>query len=390
MSDTLIAGTLATGTLTNRKPARKGAAESPGKPGFSTLLLAWYDRHARVLPWRSGPAARRHGERPDPYRVWLSEVMLQQTTVKAVLPYYQAFIDRWPDVTDLAAADDDAVMAAWAGLGYYSRARNLIACARQIHDLHGGRIPDKAADLVKLPGIGAYTSAAIAAIAFDEPVAVIDGNVERVISRYFAIETPLPAAKADIGARLASLVPPNRAGEFAEAMMDLGARLCTPRNPACSLCPLADGCRAFGSGRQSEFPVKPAKKQRPTRYGEAYVAIRDDCAVLLRKRPPKGLLGGMAEVPGTVWTQLDASEDAVPIAGDWQTTARNVEHTFTHFHLVLRVRQARFAMTSPAPEGAWWSAAEKLPHEALPSVMKKAIEAALPGATLPGARGKPK
>jgi A/G-specific adenine glycosylase len=370
-----------TDTLTKRKPARKGAAILRGKPVLSPRLLAWYDRHARALPWRVGPAARRHGERLDPYRVWLSEIMLQQTTVKAVLPYYQAFTGRWPDVAALAAADDDAVMAAWAGLGYYSRARNLIACARQVHDHHDGRFPDKAADLAKLPGIGAYTSAAIAAIAFGEPVAVIDGNVERVIARYFANETPLPAAKKEIRAQLAPLVPPDRAGEFAEAMMDLGATICTPRNLACSLCPLAEGCRAFEGGRQVLFPVRPAKKPRPTRYGKAYVAIREDGAVLLRKRPPRGLLGGMAEVPGTVWIELRASESAAPIAGDWKTAAQNVEHTFSHFHLVLNVRQARFAMTSAAPDGAWWSPADALAHEALPSVMKKAIEAALPGAT---------
>ncbi|HSG94758.1 MAG TPA: A/G-specific adenine glycosylase, partial [Afifellaceae bacterium] len=271
-------------------------APAPGKPVVSAPVLAWSDRHARVLPWRIGPAARRHGARPDPYRVWLSEIMLQQTTVKAVLPYYQAFTSRWPDVAALAGAQDDAVMAAWAGLGYYSRARNLIACARQIRDHHHGRFPDKAADLAKLPGIGAYTSAAIAAIAFDEPIAVVDGNVERVIARTFAIKTPLPAAKAEIRARLAPMVPTERTGEFAEAMMDVGATLCTPRQPACSLCPLAEGCRAFRSGRQSDFPVRPAKKPRPTRHGEAYVAIREDGAVLLRKRPPKGLLGGMAEV----------------------------------------------------------------------------------------------
>jgi A/G-specific adenine glycosylase len=368
-------------TLTERKPARKGVAQLSGKPVLSSPLLAWYDRHARTLPWRIGPAARRHGERQDPYRVWLSEIMLQQTTVKAVLPYYMTFTHRWPDVFALAAANDDAVMAAWAGLGYYSRARNLIACARQIRDNHDGRFPGKAADLARLPGIGAYTSAAIAAIAFDEPVAVVDGNVERVIARFFAIETPLPVAKADVCKQLAPMVPPDRAGEFAEAMMDLGATICSPRGPACSLCPLAGGCRAFGGGRQGEFPVRPAKKQRPTRYGEAYVAIRDDGAVLLRKRPPKGLLGGMAEVPGTVWTELRQSEDAAPIAGNWQISARDVEHTFTHFHLVLNVRHARFAMATAVPDEAWWSPAEALPYEALPSVMKKAIEAVLPGAT---------
>jgi A/G-specific adenine glycosylase len=377
-------------TLTKRKPARKGAERSRGKPAFGTILLAWYDRHGRVLPWRTGPAARRLGEIPDPYRVWLSEIMLQQTRVKAVLPYYRAFTRRWPDVSALAGADDDAVMAAWAGLGYYARARNLIACARQIRDRYSGRFPGMAADLAKLPGIGAYTSAAIAAIAFDEPAAVIDGNVERIITRYLAIETPLPAAKADVRARLTPLVPPDRAGEFAEAMMDLGATICTPRNPACSLCPLAEGCQAFAIGRQSEFPVRPARKPRPTRYGRAYVAIREDGAVLLRKRPPKGLLGGMAEVPGTVWTPLRPSGEAPPLTGNWKTAARDVEHTFTHFHLVLGIRHARFAMTSAAPEGAWWSPADALAHEALPSLMKKAIEAALPGATVPDLTGKPK
>jgi A/G-specific adenine glycosylase len=368
-------------TLAERKPARKGVTHVPGKVVLSAQLLAWYDRHARVLPWRVGPARRRQGEQPDPYRVWLSEIMLQQTGVKAVLPYYTAFISRWPDVAVLAAADEDAVMAAWAGLGYYSRARNLIACARQLRDHYGGRFPHNAADLARLPGIGAYTSAAIAAIAFGEPVAVVDGNVERVIARAFVIKTPLPAAKTQVRAQLAPLVPADRAGEFAEAMMDLGATLCTPRNPACSLCPLAAGCRAFASGRQSEFPRKPAKKPRPTRYGTAYVAIRKDGAVLLRKRPPRGLLGGMAEVPGTVWQELHPGEDAAPMAGDWKSVSQSVEHTFTHFHLVLNIRRAGFATTCAAPDGAWWSTTDALPHEALPSVMIKAIEAALPGAT---------
>ncbi len=254
-------------------------------------------------------------------------------------------------------------------------------CARQIRDDFGDRFPGKAGYLAKLPGIGAYTSAAIAAIAFDEPVAVVDGNVERVVARYFAIQTPLPSAKVEIRARLAPLVPPDRAGEFAEAMMDLGATICTPRGPACSLCPLARGCKAFASQRQEQLPVRPAKKRRPTRYGEAYVAVREDGAVLLRKRPPRGLLGDMAEVPGTVWQELHPGEEAAPIEGNWESAALKVEHTFTHFHLVLNIRQARFAMTSVAPDGTWWSTPDALPHEALPSLMKKAIEAVLPGAT---------
>ncbi len=375
MTDRVICDSLA-----KHGPVRKGQEQSPGKRLLSQPLLAWYERHARPLPWRVGPAARRHGERPDPYRVWLSEIMLQQTTVRAVLPYYQAFLSRWPDVTALARAGDDAVMAAWAGLGYYSRARNLIACARQIHRHHGGRFPGSAAELAKLPGIGAYTSAAIAAIAFDEPVAAIDGNVERVMARYFAIATPLPAAKPEIRARLAPLVPAAGAGEFAEALMDLGATLCTPRTPACSRCPLAGHCRARASGRQSKLPVRPAKKQRPTRYGVAYVAVREDGAVLLRKRPPRGLLGGMAEVPGTHWGTQKAA-DAPPLPGQWSAVAGEVAHTFTHFHLRLSVRRSAFAVTTGAPDGAWWSPVDSLPFEPLPSVMKKAIEAALPGAT---------
>ena len=270
----------------------------------STDLLAWYDRHARRLPWRVGPKERAHGIRPDPYRVWLSEVMLQQTTVKAVAPYFQRFVARWPDVRDLAAAADDEVMAAWAGLGYYSRARNLIACARAVAALPGARFPNSAAELARLPGVGAYTSAAIAAIAFDEPVAVVDGNVERVIARLFAIDTPMPAAKALIRAKLQPLVPSKRAGEFAEALMDLGATICTPKKPACGLCPWSDPCvarqrrpSARASGESGE-----ASRGRPATAPRSS-SRRADGAILLRRRPPRGLLGGMSEVPGSEWRE---------------------------------------------------------------------------------------
>src|SRR4051794_31797003 len=264
-------------------------------------LLAWYDRHARKLPWRIGPKDRALGVLPDPYRVWLSEVMLQQTTVATVKSYFETFVSRWPRVTDLAAAPREEVMKAWAGLGYYARARNLHACAVVVANEYGGRFPETSAALHDLPGIGAYTAAAIAAIAFDEPAAVVDGNIERVIARLFAIETPLPEAKAIIRAHQARLTPQERAGDYAQAMMDLGASLCSPKRPACSLCPFADGCAAHATGREELFPVRVAKPERPTRIGAAFVAVREDGAILLRRREDDGLLGGMVEVPGTEW-----------------------------------------------------------------------------------------
>ena len=279
----------------------RGGVTALPAPAVAAPLLAWYDRHARKLAWRVGPNDRARGVAPDPYRVWLSEVMLQQTTVASVGSYFAAFIERWPTVNDLAAATQDDVMRLWAGLGYYARARNLKACAETVVREHGGRFPANAADLQALPGIGAYTAAAIAAIAFDELVAVIDGNIERVIARLFAITEPLPRAKPAIRARQAELTPRHRAGDYAQAMMDLGATICTPRRAACALCPLAEACAGRASGDPEAFPAKAAKAVRPTRQGTAFVAVRDDGAVLLRRRPDKGLLGGMAEVPGTAW-----------------------------------------------------------------------------------------
>lgn len=373
--------------LARRPPIAKlnraaGVATSPR----STDLLAWYDRHARRLPWRIGPRERRLGAWPDPYRVWLSEVMLQQTTVKAVTPYFERFVSRWPSVRELAATDEGEIMAAWAGLGYYSRARNLIACARAVAARPAARFPKSAHDLASLPGIGAYTSAAIAAIAFDEPVAVVDGNVERVITRLFAIDAPMPAAKELIRERLQPLVPSERAGEFAEALMDLGATICTPKKPACGLCPWFDPCLARRQGRQLELPVKGAKRPRPTRYGTAFVIRRADGAILLRRRPPRGLLGGMSEVPGTDWSENSKAESTKPMAGRWKTVAHPVEHTFTHFSLKLSIERADVGDGVPPPAGHWWAAAATLANEALPSVMKKAIEAAYPGATKPTSR----
>ena len=265
---------------------------------YANALLAWYDRDRRILPWRAAP-----GEPQDPYRVWLSEIMLQQTTVKAVLPRYADFLRRWPDVGALAAAELGEVLAAWAGLGYYARARNLHACAREVVARHGGRFPATEAELRTLPGIGDYTAAAIASIAFGARATPIDGNIERVVARAFAVTTQLPAAKAEIRALALGLTPAERAGDFAQAMMDLGATLCSPRRPACGLCPLVSGCAGHAQGLAGVLPYREERSERPSRRGHAFVALRDDGAVLLRERPLKGLLGGMLETPSSPWTE---------------------------------------------------------------------------------------
>jgi A/G-specific adenine glycosylase len=367
-----------------KPPEAAPAAEksrSAGATAVSDALLAWYDRHARVLPWRVSPKARARGVKPDPYRVWLSEVMLQQTTVAAVKPYFDEFIARWPTVADLARASREDVMKAWAGLGYYARARNLKACAEVVTSEYDGQFPDTVAGLKALPGIGDYTAAAIAAIAFDIPAAVVDGNIERVIARLGLIKTPLPAAKTEIRARQAELTPQIRAGDYAQAMMDLGATICTPKRPACVLCPLAGECAAYRGGRQEEFPRRAAKMERPTRRGAAFVAVRTDGAVLLRRRGDNGLLGGMSEVPGTAWeSDRGPSSGDPPFAAHWRKVG-TVVHVFTHFRLELDVFRAGGIRTGEAPAGCWWSGPGDLPGEALPSVMRKAIEAALPGAT---------
>ncbi len=342
---------------------------------IAASLIDWYDRHHRVLPWRVSPRDRANGVRADPYRIWLSEIMLQQTTVAAVGPYFHAFVQRWPTVGDLAAAEDDDVMRAWAGLGYYSRARNLLKAARAVAALPGGAFPDSEDALRALPGIGAYTSAAVAAIAFDRPAAVVDGNVERVVTRLKRIETPVAEAKPLIRAHVAEMVPAERPGDFAQAMMDLGATICTPRRPKCILCPICEACLAFRDGDPEHYPVKAAKKAKPVRHGTAFVAIRPDGAVLLRRREDRGLLGGMAETPSGGW---DGSVAEPPFAADWQL-AGSISHTFTHFQLEMEVRVAE--ADSPAPAGSWWSPAHEIANEALPTVMKKVLEAAIPGIT---------
>ncbi len=349
-------------------------------PAFAARLLDWYDRHHRELPWRVSPRARAAGDRPDPYRVWLSEVMLQQTTVETVKPYFRAFTERWPDIASLAAADDDDVLKAWAGLGYYSRARNLIKCAHALALEHGGVFPDTEDGLATLPGVGGYTAAAVAAIAFGRPVAVVDGNVERVIARHAAIETPLPAGKREIKTVVQARTPAERPGDFAQAMMDLGATVCTPRRPACLTCPVSEDCEGLATGDPERLPVKAAKKDKPLRRGAAFVAVRDDGAVLVRKRGGTGLLAGMTEVPTTGWTARidgDVSTASAPFEVKWQLSGQIV-HVFTHFELRLDVYRADVSRQQ-APAGYWWSLDPM--SEALPTVMKKAIEAAIPGAT---------
>ena len=350
------------------------------------ILLAWYDHNARKLPWRVGPKDRARGIKPDPYTVWLSEIMLQQTTVATVKPYFEAFTQRWPDVITLAAASQQDVLKAWAGLGYYARARNLKACAERVAEEFGGHFPETATALRGLPGIGEYTAAAILAIAFDKSTPVVDGNIERVIARLYAIEMPLPTAKRIIRQYQANLTPKKRSGDYAQALMDLGATICTPRQPACAVCPLSSACVARAAGNQEEYPVKAPKPHRPTRYGTAFVAIRQDGAILLRRRPERGLLGGMTEVPTSDWTShIDdlAAADKAPFRAKWTRLPNKVVHVFSHFRLELSVYRTDASPTRRAPSGTWWTSAATVHGEALPSVMKKAIETAAPGATKP-------
>ena len=342
-------------------------------------LLDWYDRHRRELPWRAPP-----GERPGPYRVWLSEIMLQQTTVATVTGYFDDFVARWPRIEDLAAAELDEVLHAWAGLGYYARARNLHKCAVAVTERHGGRFPADEAALRALPGIGPYTAAAIAAIAFDLPTTPVDGNIERVTTRLHAISTPLPTAKPEIAAAAATLTPTGRPGDFAQAMMDLGATVCTPTSPACAICPLRPHCRAAAVGAPTAYPVKAAKRAKPTRRGMAFWIVRPDGAVLLRRRPEKGLLGGLMEVPSTPWREEawsdGAAAEAAPVDASWTHTGNTVRHTFTHFHLELDLWRAAVDRRTAERLDGIWVRPEQFGEHALPTVMKKVMRAALEAA----------
>jgi len=340
-------------------------------------LLAWYDTERRQLPWRYGPRRK-----ADPYRVWLSEIMLQQTTVKAVVPYFEKFVARWPTVADLAAASNEEVMQMWAGLGYYSRARNLKRCADAVLAEHGGQFPATESALLDLPGIGPYTAAAIAAIAFGGKTTPVDGNIERVVARLFAVRQSLPASKVEIRRLAATLTPSRRAGDYAQAMMDLGAEICSPRKPSCLMCPVQQDCAANAQGIAEILPARSAKPVRPVRRGIAFLVLREDGAVLLRQRPEAGLLGGMLEVPSTPWAEaLPAKKEAMrsaPVTTSWWPVPGTVVHVFTHFRLELSVyralvpEDASFTLWA-AQERCRWVKRRELHTQALPSVMKKII-----------------
>ncbi|HIJ44500.1 MAG TPA: A/G-specific adenine glycosylase [Rhodospirillaceae bacterium] len=338
------------------------------QPRLHASLLSWYDGNARRLPWRALA-----GETPDPYHVWLSEVMLQQTTVNAVVPYFNRFIGRWPTVADLARANQDQVLHAWQGLGYYARARNLLKCARLVAGDMGGGFPGDADELEKLPGIGPYTAAAIAAIAYGQRRAPVDGNLTRVLARLYAITDPLPGARRRIATLAEALMPTERPGDFAQGLMDLGAALCRPRRPACEACPWREFCAAKRAENPQSYPRRQTKGAKPIRRGIVFWAVRQDGAVLLRRRPETGLLGGMMEFSSTGWRQtawtLEEARRMAPVAASWRRLPGVVHHTFTHFHLRLAVIRGRTTDSSPAD--GFWSAVEKLPDHALPTVMKK-------------------
>lgn len=346
-------------------------SESPLPPQRpeAAALLQWYDRHRRSLPWRAPP-----GERPDPYRVWLSEIMLQQTTVATVGPYFDRFVARWPSLRALAAASLDEVLHEWQGLGYYARARNLHACAKAVVARHGGDFPADVARLRALPGIGEYTAGAIAAIAFDQRFAAVDGNAERVMARVFAERAPLPAVKPRLRAHAAALVPQRRAGDFAQALMDLGATICTPRRPRCVLCPWRRDCAATKAGIAEDLPVPAVKPERPQRYGVAFWLARPDGAVLLRRRPERGLLGGMIELPSTPWRDEPWGESeavkAAPVATEWKALSGIVQHGFTHFRIDLAILTG---VTKERIDGIWAKPGE-FKNYAFPTLTKKLVK----------------
>jgi len=348
----------------------------PTTDRLADILLAWYDRHGRTLPWRAP-----RGKTADPYRVWLSEIMLQQTTVATVAKRFDAFLDRWPTVTALAAAPLEDVLHEWQGLGYYARARNLHACARRVVAEHGGRFPATESELIALPGIGRYTAAAIAAIAFGRRATPVDGNVERVMARLFAVEQPLPDAKAALRARAEALTPNRRPGDYAQAVMDLGATICTPRGPRCPDCPWRRACAARAGGKPETLPRRRGRAPRPTRHGIVFWVRRGDGAVLLRRRPATGLLGGMMEFPSTPWRDrpwsLSAAVAQAPVAADWRAMAGRVNHTFTHFHLELEVVRGLVDGRRARVDDGRWVKASAFDAEALPTLMKKVARHAL-------------
>ncbi|MBC8267173.1 MAG: A/G-specific adenine glycosylase [Rhodospirillaceae bacterium] len=334
---------------------------------LTTSLLDWYRDNRRDLPWRT--------EDPDPYRVWLSEIMLQQTTVAVVRSYFEAFTGRWPTLDDLAAAELDAVLHAWQGLGYYARARNLHRCAKVLVTEFGGRFPESEKELLRLPGIGAYTAAAITAIAFGQPSAPVDGNIARVIARLMKLETPLPGLRRDVGELLAPLIPAQKPGDMVQALMDLGSAICKPGKPLCDQCPWRTSCAALKAGVVEQLPVKAAKKIKPVRHGVVFWIEDDESHVLLRRRPEKGLLGGMMEIPSSDWREkkwrMEEAIKEAPVLAEWQTLPGTVRHTFTHFHLHLIVLSTHTHQRK-TNSGVWCTPNQFSSH-ALPSVMKKVI-----------------
>ncbi len=360
-----------------RSARAESLIETKAGPQTAPALLSWYDAGNRDLPWRYGP-----DETPDPYRVWISEVMLQQTTVKAVIPYFEKFLQRWPTVKALAKADLDEVLGVWAGLGYYSRARNLYACAQVVAKNHKAKLPRSETELLKLPGIGPYTAAAISAIAFGARASPVDGNVERVVARLFAVREPMPASKPRLRALAGTLTPNKRSGDFAQAMMDLGATVCTPKRPSCLMCPLHSQCAAHALGIEETLPGRAIKGERPVRYGSAFLVLREDGHLLLRQRPSAGLLGAMLEVPSTAWGEAWLAKDeacrSAPVHADWWPVAGNVSHIFTHFRLEMQVFRALVPSDVQLhlwaePDRCRWLHRRDLQGSALPSVMKKII-----------------
>jgi A/G-specific adenine glycosylase len=342
--------------------------QSP-RPPASSHLLRWYDKNRRIMPWRALA-----GETADPYRVWLSEVMLQQTTVGAVAPYFQKFVKRWPTIRDLAASDLNEVLSMWAGLGYYRRARSLHACAQQLVADYGGNFPQDEAELLELPGFGPYTAAAVRAIAFEQRANVVDGNVERVVARIFAIKTPMPKGKAELRATAATLLPKSRYGDYAQALMDLGATICTPQNPKCGLCPWRKSCRAHALGIVKTLPRRAKAKAKPIRRAIAFILTNEQGEIFLQRRPKEGLLGGMMEVPSSAWKEgamptLTTARREAPTPAQWKLLPGMVRHTFSHFELEIAVASAK---AGKATKGIWVPQ-NKLQNEALPSVMRKIL-----------------
>lgn len=344
-------------------------------PALRRKLLDWYDLSGRTLPWRIRPEDRANGQIADPYAVWLSEIMLQQTTVPHGTPYWHKFLNTFPTVIDLANADRDQVLAMWAGLGYYARARNLHKCAQIIRDQHDGHFPTSEQELLKLPGIGPYTAATMAAICFDEPTNIVDGNVERVIARMFCVEIPLPKAKTEIKNLAAQLADPERPGDYGQALMDLGAIICTPTSPKCNICPWKSACKALSQNTVLQYPRKIKKAKLPIRHGAAFVLMRGQ-QVLLERRPDTGLLGGMMGFPGSDWgEEVTAPLNSAPAIANWEKATNSVRHVFTHFELRLDVYTSQ--TQAPQMPDQIWADVTKIDEFALPSLMKKVLRAAL-------------